>query len=84
MKRVIVHIDRLVLKGFDRQDRDAIAEGLRSELGALLANAGASQYLTDMQNVRRLSVGSVQIGHDAKPGQVGQLIAGEIAKGGRR
>ncbi len=28
MKKVILHIDRLVLKGFRNEDRHAIAEGM--------------------------------------------------------
>lgn len=84
MKKVIVHIDRLVLNGFDRHDQDAIAQGLRAQLGLLLANAGASASLTTAQNVHRLSVGNVQMGHDATPAEVGQLIANGIARGAPR
>ena len=84
MKRVVVHIDRLVLRGFDNKDRDSLAEGLRLELGNLLANAGASQHLTGMSSVPRLSMGDVQITHGEKPAQVGKLIASGIVKEGRR
>lgn len=84
MKRITVHIDRLVLRGFDDKDRDSLAEGVRLELGNLLANAGASQSLTGIHSIPRLRVGSVQIGQGAKPAQVGKLIASGIVRGRRR
>jgi hypothetical protein len=84
MKRVVVHIDRLVLRGFAREDRDGIAEGVRQQLGELLVNAGAAQNLTDMPSIHRLSVGNVHVAHGAKPIHIGKLIAGGIIRGGRR
>lgn len=83
MKRVVVHIDRLVLRGFAREDRDGIADGLRLELENRLANTGALQHLTGMSSVPRLSMGNVQITHGEKPAQVGKLIASGIVKEGR-
>ena len=32
MKRIVLHIDSLVLKGFRNEDRHGIAEGLQQEL----------------------------------------------------
>jgi hypothetical protein len=83
MKRVVLHIDRLVLRGFAREDRDGIAEGVRLQLGELLANAGAAQNLADMRGAQRLNVGDVQVAHGAKPTQIGKLIAGGIVRGRR-
>lgn len=37
MKRVVVHIDRLLLRGLNRVDRAALLAGLRDELGRLFA-----------------------------------------------
>ena len=84
MKKVIVHIDRLVLNGFEGSDRDAIAEGLRQELGELLVNSESSKNLADLSGNHRMRAGNVLVGHGAKPLHVGKLIAGGIAKGGRR
>ena len=39
MKRVVVHIDRLVLNGFRHADRHAIAAGLQQELGRVFARS---------------------------------------------
>jgi hypothetical protein len=80
MKRVIVHIDRLVLKGFRPEDRHAIAEGLREELGRQLAEPGVAERLESRGNLARLKVGEVPIGAETKPGRVGQQSARGIAR----
>ena len=46
MKRVVVHIDRLVLKGFRHEDRHDIAVGLQAELGACATASLARSALT--------------------------------------
>jgi hypothetical protein len=83
MKRIVLHIDRLVLRGFDSADGDRLAEGLRQELGALLATAETAQAMTAWQSTPRLHAGTVHIDHGAPPVQVGQRIAGVIIPGGR-
>ena len=80
MKRVVVHIDSLVLKGFRHEDRHAIALGLQQELSRVLANAQASQDLTALGDRSRLQVGSLHIEHGAKPQHVGEKVARGIGK----
>jgi hypothetical protein len=80
MKRVIVHIDRLVLNGFPRADRHAIAEGLREELGRLIAQPGDASNFESNGNLDRLKVSGVRIGAQAKPGDVGNQAARGIAR----
>lgn len=81
MKRVIVHIDTLVLKGFRHEDRHALAEGLRQELGRLFAEPDASRHLDAQDGVSRLKIGAVRIGLGAKPAAVGVQAAQGIARG---
>jgi hypothetical protein len=81
MNRVIVHIDTLVLKGFRNEDRHALADGLRQELGRLLAAPDASRHLMDQDGVSRLRIGAVHIGQGAKPAAVGVQAAQGIARG---
>lgn len=80
MKRVVVHIDRLVLKGFRHEDQHAIAAGLQRELGRVFAEREAVSHLTAMGNVSRLQVGGVQIEHGSKPQSVGESVARGIGK----
>jgi hypothetical protein len=83
MKRVVVHIDRLVLKGFRREDRHAIAAGLQQELGRLFADRDAVSGLQATGDVSQLRVG-VQIEHGSQPQRVGETVARSIGKEIRR
>ncbi|MCE9550825.1 MAG: hypothetical protein K8R50_07450 [Betaproteobacteria bacterium] len=81
MKRIVLHIDSLVLKGFRHEDRHGIAEGLQQELTRMFADPQAAQQLTSNGDVSRLRVGSVQIGQGARPQRVGLQVAQGIGKG---
>lgn len=81
MKRVVLHIDSLVLKGFRHEDRHGIAEGMQQELARLFADPQAAQQLAAKGDVPRLRVGSVPIGQNAKPQRVGSQVAQGIGKG---
>ena len=59
MKRVIVHIDSLVLRGFNHEDRHAIAAGLHQELTQLFSEPQTAQSLTDRADVSTLRVGNI-------------------------
>jgi hypothetical protein len=75
MKRVVVHIDRLVLNGFRREDRHAIAAALQQELGRVFAEHEAVSALRDKGDVGRLRVDGVQFEPDSKPQQIGESVA---------
>ena len=80
MKDVLVHIDRLVLKGFRPEDRHAIAAGLQQELGRVFADQEAVSLLRAIGNVPRLQVSSVPVGHGSKPQRVGESVAQGIGR----
>ena len=80
MKRVVVHIDRLVLKGFRHEERHAIAAGLRQELGRVFADREAVSLLSAMEDVSRLQVSSVPIEQGSRPQRVGENVAQGIGK----
>lgn len=80
MKRVIVHIDRLVLTGFRRGDRHAIAAGLQQELGQVFSDRDAVSHLRTVGNVSRLKESGVNIKQDAKPQRVGESVVQGIGK----
>ena len=81
MKRVVLHIDSLVLKGFRHEDRHGIAEGLQQELTRLLADPQAAQQLMENGDVSRLRLGSISIGQNSQPQRVGSQVARSIGKG---
>jgi hypothetical protein len=81
VKRVVVHIDRLVLKGFRNVDSHAIGEGMRGELARLLADPTTGERLASLGHVPRIQAGKVNLTQDAKPRRSGISAARAIAKG---
>jgi hypothetical protein len=81
MKRIVLHIDKLVLKGFRSQDQHGIAKGLQQELTRIFADPQIAQQLTTNGDVSRLRVGGIQIQHDSKPQRIGTQVAQGIGKG---
>lgn len=80
MTRVVVHIDRLVLKGFRPKDRHAIGQGLQAELERVFAERDAVSRLRGMGDVPRLQVGGVPVEKAASPQHVGQRVAQGIGR----
>jgi hypothetical protein len=75
MRRVVVYIDSLVLRGFRYEDRHAVSAGLREELTRVLAEPDAARHISQLASTSRLHIGNVNIGTKAKPQQAG-LAAG--------
>ncbi len=81
MKRVVLHINSLLLKGFRHEDRHGIAEGLQQELSRLFADPQAAQQLMENGDVSRLRLGSISINQNSKPQRVGSQVAQGIGQG---
>lgn len=81
MKRIVLHVDRLVLNGFDGRDRQRIAAELQGELARLLAEPGAAQRLAALGAVERLRAGPAPAAHGAEPASAGVAAARAIAGG---
>jgi hypothetical protein len=75
MKKVILHIDRLVLNGFQNKDRHEIAAGMQQELSRLLADPQAVQDLTNTGEISRIQVARTNITMASKPQHVGMQVA---------
>jgi hypothetical protein len=80
MKRVIVHIDRLVLTGFRRDDQHAIAAGLQQEFEQMFSDRDTVLQLGTVGDVSRLKVDGVNIDQGAKPQRIGESVAQGIGK----
>lgn len=82
MKRVLVHIDNLVLKGIRHGDRRDIAAGLQEELRRLFADPlGTHQRLAASADLSSLQVGNIRIAPGSPSRSVGVQAARRIAKG---
>ena len=80
MKRVIVHIDSLVLKGFRHEDRYALAEGLQRELSRLFAEPGVARHLVSRGDSAKVEAGGVRVAPGALPSWIGAQAAHSIAQ----
>jgi hypothetical protein len=81
MKRVNLHIDKLVLRGFKNEDRQGIADGIQQELGRMFSDPQAARKLTANGDVPRLRIGNIPVDHSARPQYVGLKVAQGIGKG---
>jgi hypothetical protein len=81
MKRVVVHIDRMVLSGFRGADAPAIGEGMRGELARVRADPATGERLASLGHVSSLHAGKVRLAKDAKPQRLGISAGRAIAKG---
>jgi hypothetical protein len=81
VKRVVLHVDRLVLKGFPAEHRDALAHGLRAELGRLLAEPAMAERLAAVGNVERIRPSNARVAPDAAPRTTGASVARAIVNG---
>lgn len=81
MKRVVIHIDRLVLNGFRPEDRHAIGEGLQQELSHLLTSPIAAQGITHLGDQAQLRAGRIHLAQSAKPqSSYGRNIGAQVAQ----
>jgi hypothetical protein len=78
-----VHIDRLVLDGFDFSGRDAahLESALRSELTARLTTSGVSNELRTSGSVTALRPSHVSLPEKLSAAQSGRAIAQAIHRG---
>ncbi len=81
MNRVVVHIDRMVLRGFSNVDAHAIGEGMRTELARALADPAMGERLASLGHVSNLHAGKVRLAKDGRPQGLGISAGRAIAKG---
>ena len=80
MKRVVVHIDRLVVAGLREKDAESVGAGIRGELARLLANSTASARLASLGHVPSMHAGVVKVASEAAPHLLGVASARAIGK----
>lgn len=81
MKRIVVHIDGLVLRGFRHEDRHAIAAGLQAELTRLFAEPGTTDRLATAGDSERLKIKNIHVVPGTKPEGIGSQVARGIGCG---
>ena len=83
-QRIVLHIDRLVLRGIDRADAGAVSAAIQAELRRLVAVPGNIDAFTASSDRERLNAGSVRIGAGDGSRSLGRSVARQIVRGATR
>ena len=81
MRRVIVNIESLVLKGFRYEDRHAIAAAVQNEISRALSARDTAAQLAQLGSIPNLRIGNVNVAANARPQQIGAAVGGAVGKG---
>ena len=87
MTRVIVHIDKLILRGIDRADAAALSKGMQAELRGLLGESGLESLISRQGSIPRLKIEPLQHQAGTTAHQLGSGIGRRVVSGisaGRR
>ena len=84
MAIIVLHVDRLVLKGLARTDAAAITDGLRDALQARFSEPDARATLTAQSPRGVLNAGKVRLGPGNNSASIGAALAKGITGGGRQ
>jgi hypothetical protein len=77
---VNVTIDRLVLRGFAPEQRDAIAAGLHAELRRQLSDPTISAEFTANRSIASVRAAPITVGTALKPGRIGSRAAQRMVR----
>jgi hypothetical protein len=80
MRRIVVRIDSLVLKGIRYEDRHAISAAVQQELARALAAPGTAHELAAMGSAPALRAGTVDVAPSASVRDVGSAAARRMAQ----
>lgn len=83
-RRVDVHIEELVLHGFDPRDRHRIGEAVREELSRLLAEGEPPLSPMHAREVRRIDGGAFGVRQGQSPTVTGSQVARAVYGGLRK
>ena len=78
--RVNVTIDRLVLRGFAAEQRDAIAASLQAELQKQLSDPAIGGQFGDSRSLASLQQRPITLAAAAKPQQIGTQAGRQLAR----
>jgi hypothetical protein len=82
MSRIELTIDRIVLRGIDPADRQALINGMRTELARMLADPATRAALSQSRRTPVLRLGKLPVSPGtAGAGKLGSGIARAIGKG---
>jgi len=81
MSRIVLHIDRLVLRGVAGADAAAVSAAFRAELAARLAAGDGLAALLPLHGREAVRAGRTPVADGSGPGALGRAAAGRILRG---
>lgn len=78
---VSLHIEEVVLHGFDPRGRYAVADAVQHELTRLLTERGVPPTLGEARGAARLDAGSFHPARDTRPQGLGAQLARAVYRG---
>jgi hypothetical protein len=79
MRRVVLHIDRLVVRGATGEDWQAMAESFRGELGRLLASRCSSAQRSGSGELGHVRNVAMKVRHGSQAEEIGVSLARSIS-----
>jgi len=76
-----IHIDELVLEGFEAHDQEGISDGLRQALTRLFMEKGLPRTLTQNSRYPGILAGDFNLAPGTKPHSIGEAIATTVFSG---
>ena len=76
-----LHINELVLRGFEQSDRLAIGDAVERELARLIAQHGLAGMERREPNIERVDAGKFKVAPGARPHRIGAQVAGAVHGG---
>ena len=80
-KNIELHIEELVLEGFEHVDKHRIAEAVERELTNLFTERGIPRSLADGGEISRLNGGAFQVALNSRPETIGAKVAQAVYGG---
>ena len=84
MTRIVLHIDKLVLRGIDRADAKAVSVALKAELRARLGGELGMVGLAASNGLAIVQAGSARVPHGANAALLGRAVGARIAGAGSK
>lgn len=81
MSRIVLHIDRLVLRGIDPHDTAALSSAVQGELQRLLAEPGSAAALAANSNRARVTSANLPLPASGNDRVLGRAIAVGVNRG---
>lgn len=80
-RNIEIHIDELVLEGFDAHDQEGIRDGLQTALSRLFMERGLPQSLSRPSRYPGIHAGDFDLPTGTKPASIGDGIAAMVYAG---